>query len=335
MTDKLLFKLFATLSLFLCACGNNPLEVDVSDVKIEPVKIQRFDRDFFDLSAATISSGLPELQKKYPEFTELFLRNILCPSGIQDSACAPEIIRFVSDADMRAAYEECQKVFPDLSDIESRLTDVFTYYKYYFPEKKIPSIIAMMSGFNYAIEASTPAIGLEMYLGSKSRFYEMMQIPAYKKTVMRKDFIVPDLLRAWMMKEYPNNTKSKNLLNEMIYQGKLLYLADALMPGTHDTLKIGFTKKQLAWCQKHETDVWGHLIQNKFLYSSEADVVAKFTGEGPFTTGFVNESPARTGSWIGWNIVRKYMSEFPETSLEQLMKNEAPQTILSKSKYKP
>ena len=335
MSDKLHFSFLAPLVLLLSSCGNNPFDVDVSNIKTAPVSIQRFDRDFFALTPENISSALPELQKKYPGFTELFLRNILCPSGIQDSSCAPEIIRFVSDADMHGAYDECQKVFPDLSDIELQLTDVFAHHKYYFPEKNVPQVVAMMSGFNYAIESSAPAIGLEMYLGSGQKYYEMMRIPGYKRFTMRKEFIVTDLVRAWMMKEYPNNTKRKTLLGEMIYQGKLLYLADALMPGVHDTLKIGFTKKQLEWCNANEANVWGHLIANKFLYSSEADVVAKFTGEGPFTTGFVNESPARTGVWIGWIIVRKYMAKFPETKLEQLMNEEDAQMILSKSQYKP
>jgi len=327
--------LLTPLFILFSSCGSSPLDVDVSAVQIEPVKIQRFDRDFFSLTADNIAHLLPEIQKKYSGFSELFISNLVCHSALEDSACPPEIIRFVSDADMRGAYDECQKVFPDLSDIESQLTDVFAHHKYYFPEKNVPQVVAMMSGLNYAIESSTPAIGLEMYLGSGQKYYEMMRIPGYKRFTMRKEFIVTDLVRAWMMKEYPNNTKSKTLLGEMIYRGKLLYLADALMPDVHDTLKIGFTKKQLEWCDAHESDVWGHLIANKFLYSSEADVVAKFTGEGPFTTGFVNESPARTGVWLGWNIVRKYMTEFPETTLEQLMKEDSPQMILSKSKYKP
>jgi len=335
MSDKIYFSFLAFLVLLLSSCGNNPLDMDVSTIKTAPVSIQRFDRDFFALTPANISSDLPELKKKYPGFTALFLHNIVCTLGVNDSSCIPEIIKFVHDKDMRNAYDECQKVFPDLSGIESQITEVFAHHKYYFPEKKLPNIVAMMSGFNYAMESSTPGIGLEMYLGSKTTFYEMMRIPGYKRFTMRKEFIVTDFVRAWMMKEYPDKTKSKTLLGEMIYQGKLLYLADALMPDVHDTLKIGFTKKQLEWCNAHEADVWGHLIANKFLYSSELDVIAKFTREGPFTTGFVNVSPARTGIWIGWNIVRKYMAKFPETKLESLMNEEDTQMILSKSQYKP
>ncbi|MBI3502840.1 MAG: gliding motility lipoprotein GldB [Bacteroidetes bacterium] len=325
------------LCWLLASCGSNPLDVDVSKVNVAPVKIQRFDNDFFSLTAENIQQKLPGLQKKYPGFTDLFVRNILCHSGIQDSACIPEIIKFVNDKDMKGAFDECRKKFSDLSFTENALTDIFKHYKYYFPKNNLPKVLAMMSGFNYSIAAadSVFAIGLEMYLGTKNKFYEMLQIPAYKQVNMQKEFIVPDFLRAWMMREFPDKTKSGNLLSEMIYQGKLLYLADAMLPAADDTLKIGFTKKQLRWCIEHEKDMWGYLVKNKFLYSTEHEAISKFTGEGPFTTGFVKESPARTGAWLGWKIVRRYMEVNPKISLEELMKENDAQKILSLSKYKP
>ena len=107
------------------------------------------------------------------------------------------------------------------------------------------------------------------------------------------------------------------------------------MPDMEDTLKIGFTKKQVDWCEKHEKDIWGLLIKNKFLYSTELDVISKFTGEGPFTTGLAKESPARTGVWIGWRIVRNYMNKNSKITLEELMNENDAQKILSTSKYKP
>jgi hypothetical protein len=325
--------------LFLASCGNDPLDIDISSVNIAPVRIQRFDQDFFALNADNIQQKLPELQKKYPGFTDLFIKNIVCQYGVQDSACIPEITKFVTDKDMRSAYDACQSVFGEtvLKETESALTDVLRHHKYYFPEKPLPEIFSMMSGFNYSIATADTdfAIGLEKYLGRNSRFYEMLQVPEYKRFTMQKEFIAPDLARVWVLNEFPNQNRSGTLLSEMIYQGKILYLIDALMPETDDTLKIGFTKRQMAWCTEHEKDVWGHLVQNKFLYSNAVDVVTKFTGEGPFTTGFVKESPARTGVWIGWNIVRRFMKENPKTTLQQLMDEKDPQMILSRSKYKP
>jgi gliding motility-associated lipoprotein GldB len=323
--------------VFVCSCNNNRLNVDVSNVQMEPVTIQRFDRDFFALNADNIVQKLPELQAKYPSFADLFVRNILCPKGIIDSACIPEIIRFISDKDMHGAYDACQKVFPDLNSVEEQVADAFRHYKYYYPHAKLPKIIAIMSGFIHAITYADTSlcVGLDWYLGSKNTFYEMLQMPNYVRTRMRKEFIAKDLIHAWMAKAYPNTNKSGTLLNEIIYQGKLLYMVDAMMPKEQDTIKIGFTKKQFDWCLDNENNMWGFLIKNKFLYSNDLTVVTKFTGEAPFTTGFVKESPGRTGVWIGWRIVRKYMDSNPKITLDQLMQENDAQKILSSSKYKP
>ncbi|MFI5163726.1 MAG: hypothetical protein ACHQHP_00590 [Bacteroidia bacterium] len=331
------FWLQVSCILFLVSCSQNRLDVDVSQTKADPVKIERFDQDLFSLTADNIVKTLPELQKKYHGFTELFVRNLLCHNGIRDSACIPEIIHFVSDKDERDAFNECQKTFPDLASVGSELTEAFRHHQYYFHEKNLPKVLAIMSGFNYSIVTadSVFSISLEMYLGKQSRFYEMLQVPNYKRITMQREYIVPDFARAWMMTEFPDNVKGKTLLSEMIYGGKILYLADALMPKADDTLKIGFTKKQMDWCREHESDTWGYWIKNKFLYSTEHEAIIKFTGEGPFTTGFAKESPARTGIWTGWQIVRKYMKDHPEVSPEQLMKENDPQKILSLSKYKP
>jgi gliding motility-associated lipoprotein GldB len=325
------------ICMALASCHSDRLDVDVSGVEVPEVQIRRFDRDFFALNAENISGALPGLRSKYPDFADLYINNLLCPHGVSDSSCVPEITRFVADKDMREAYDDAQKVFPDMKAIEDQLRDVFRHYKYYNPNGRIPQIIAMMSGFNYAIEMhdSTFSIGLEMYLGSKTPFYENLQLPVYKRMTMRKEYIVSDLVHAWMAKSYPNKGKSGTLLNEMIYQGKILYLVDALLPEVNDTLKIGYTKKQLDWCTENENNMWGYLIKNKLLYSNEITDITKFTGEGPFTTGFVKESPARTGVWIGWHIVRKYMENNPKVTFEDLMKQTDPQMILSQSKYKP
>ena len=238
---------------------------------------------------------------------------------------------------MREAFDEAQKLFPDLKTIETEITEALRHHKYYFPDSNLPKVFSMVSGFNYSIASADSifAIGLDKYLGRKNKFYDMLQIPEYKQRVMGKEYIVPDFMRAWMTIEFPNTNKNETLLNEMIYQGKLLYLVDAMIPKTNDTLKIGFTKKQLTWCEEHEKDVWGLLVKNKFLYSTQMDVISKFTGEGPFTTGLVKESPARTGVWLGWKIVRKYMESNPKIKLDGLMKEADSQKILSLSKYKP
>ena len=61
----------------------------------------------------------------------------------------------------------------------------------------------------------------------------------------------------------------------------------------------------------------------------------KFINDGNSTNGFPKEAPAKLGCFIGWQIVQSYMDANKSTTLEQLLKNNDAQKILSESKYKP
>jgi uncharacterized protein YjaZ len=47
-----------------------------------------------------------------------------------------------------------------------------------------------------------------------------------------------------------------------------------------------------------------------------------------------NESPGRVGQWIGWQIVRSFMENNPQVTVQELLLMDAKQ-IFEKSKYKP
>ena len=59
--------------------------------------------------------------------------------------------------------------------------------------------------------------------------------------------------------------------------------------------------------------------------------------DGPFTPGLgdKSESAPKLGIWIGWQMVKKYMVENPDVTLQKLMADTDAQKILTKSKYKP
>lgn len=81
--------------------------------------------------------------------------------------------------------------------------------------------------------------------------------------------------------------------------------------------------------------MWLHLVEKKMLYSSNRMDIIRYINDGPYTSGFPTESPARTGIWIGWQIVRQYMDKHPETTLPELMNNIDYQGILNASGYFP
>lgn len=333
-----------TVTLILCiflftSCKRNRLSADVSKIVVKDFTIDRMEQDMFEHRLGNMEQLFNMLDSKYDGFYSSF--QVMLNGGGRSfgpGASDTEMLQaFLLDKDMNDVYNECKKMYSDFTPIHDELIPALKHFKFYFPDKKIPRIVTYMSGFNFSILRvdSTIGIGLDMYLGSENKFYQMIQFPRYKTKNMRKEYIVSDLIRGWMLTEYSKTDDKNDLLSDMIYNGKILYLVDAMLPTTPDSIKIGFEKNQLEWCYDNEYNMWATLIEKKLLFSSDQTETIKYIGEGPFTSTFSRDSPARTGIWIGWQIVRKYMDNNTDITLEQLMSNTNYQEILNKSKYKP
>lgn len=144
-----------------------------------------------------------------------------------------------------------------------------------------------------------------------------------------------DLLKGWLDSEYLNDSAQRNMLAQMIYQGKLLYAMDVLLPEISDTIKTGYSASQWEWVRQNEEKIWSFFIEQKFLYSTNPKTYIKYIQDGNTTGGFPEKAPARLGAYIGWQIVRAYMLKNPTTRLDQLFQLSDAQTLLAGSGYRP
>ena len=327
---------FVILIVFI-SCKSNPLKVDISKIKNE-IKIVRFEKELFALTKTDSLQPVVELREKYPGFFDVFTYKIIQIGGIDDTLFMAGLNQFLTDSMILSVKSETEKRFSDFEPIENEFVKAFKYYQFHFPDKKLPVVYTFISGFNHSVVTAENiiGIGLDKYLGRDCEWYQKLNsTPQYKILNMHPGKIVPDAVYAWGMTEFNNNSNATTLLDHMIYQGKLMYFTDALLPDTPDSLKIGFTQKQLKWCKMNEAEMWGNLIENKLLYSNKRMDIVRYINAAPSTSGFPSESPGRTGVWLGWQIVRRYMQKFPETSLPALMQNTDYQQILNDSKYFP
>jgi hypothetical protein len=120
----------------------------------------------------------------------------------------------------------------------------------------------------------------------------------------------------------------------MINKGKAWWLLDKFLPETPDSIKTGFTAKQVKWSRENEGLIYNSLLANNDLYTTEASLIKNYIGEGPGTDGMPASAPGNIGQWIGWQIVKAYADKHPDIKPERLMK-EDPRKIFSEAKYKP
>lgn len=301
------------------------------------LKIERFDLDLLGYKKVPEAATLSELRKKYPLFFDLFTRNVINIGDSSNPQLGTLLRDFVQDPEINRIYEEVQKNVGGLEEAEKSLSDAFGRYQYFFPEKKIPRLVSVVSGFNYQNIASENflAIGLEFYLGREHRYYPMLQYPEYKTKLLSKEYLACDAVKSWIITEFEDNADKKNLLSQMIFQGKILYLMDQLMPEAADSIKWSFSEKNLQWMEEQESMIWKFWIDKKLLFNNKAIETMKYINEGPFTPGMPREAPARVAVWTGLQIVESYMKKHPEIGPAQLMKIKDAATLLNQSGYKP
>lgn len=330
---------FLFLLTLFASCGSDPLDIDTSAVTVEPVKVERVDSDFFALDTAHLPEGIAAIRKKHGVITDCFLNNVICYASPDSSECYYTLSQFLVDHTMRSAWEMANEEFNSgFAFFEEDITGAYTYFSAHFPDRRLPlGIYAVFSGFNYNYISCDGyyAIGIDWFLGKDNIFYQGLSWPMYQRRRMEKDYMAPGFVRAWMTNEFPYSSEKNDVINRIVYEGKILYLQKALLRETPDSLILGFSAAQIEWCELNEADMWAKMIEDNTVYSEDEEDLNHMVMDAPFAAGFPKESPGRAGTWIGLRIVEAYMGRFPETTLEELMALNDGQLFLTQSKYKP
>ncbi len=339
---KILFKVITLVLIvnFLTSCGHSQLDIDTSKVNVPQIEFKRLDKDVFLLTPQNSSTKMEEYYKKYSTFYTRYVSSIVNNGGQVDSLYSQTLLKFTNNQDIKAAHNDLEKVYSD-NDVEllgDEMTEVVKRFKVFFPKRKTPKqFVTFMSGFQYNVVYvdSTLGIGLDMYLGNNNMFYNMMELPKFRTRTMNKEHVLSDAVRGWVITEFDNADPVNNLLNHMIFYGKIFYVCDALMPQVQDSIKMGYTTAQMQYLDKYEKNVWGFFAKDNKLYDNDLKLVSEFTSDGPFTRAISKECPPRVAMWLGRQIVKSYMEHNENVTLEDLMNEKDVQKILSKSKYKP
>lgn len=321
-------------------CQSDHLKVPISNIDLS-LSIQRFEQDLFNQKLEIKLENINALEEKYGQFLSLF--SYVVNIGQPGDSAFPDLLKsFVTDRLNNEVFLTTQETFPDLSKLEKELNNAFKHYLYYYPNRQVPGIYTFISGFNSSIiiDNNILAIGLDRYLGADCKYYPQLGIPKYLCKNMTEDKIPYDCMYAWASTEFAfnnkgNNDLADNVLNNLIYEGKLSYFVKAMMPDADEAMIFGFTNQQMEWCKQNESDMWTHLVENKLLYSTDRFTIKKLIGDAPFTSYFPRESPGKAAVWLGYQIIKQYIDKELNVSLPELMENSDYQEILRLSKYDP
>jgi hypothetical protein len=340
--------LLTATTLLLAACRGGSDTPDVSDIRIE-LRTVRFERDVFAMDTLDIPGSLRRLRATDAGFTDLFTGQVL---GLEPGDTSPAALdayrRFLSS--YRPILELSEQAVGDMAGIEAEVRQALRLTRHYFPDYETPKRIYTFIGPMDAIAEGRTAsygdiitpfglgVGLQLHLGSDSPVYSSEEgrrlYPSYLSRRFEPATIAVNCMRNVVDDLFPGRADDRTLLDHMVDKGKRLYLLDLLLPDAADTLKTGYTKRQLEGAFEHEGLIWNHFATNNLLYESDMQRIRPFLSEGPMTPELGEGSPGYIALFTGRQIVRAYMDRHPETGLRQLLDMPG-RDILEGARYKP
>ncbi len=295
--------------------------------------ILRYDQDVFKVNPNHFAQGISMLSQKYPSF-------LIDPQLFSDTLFVQKFLDYLKDPKIIELYNVTQKKYGNFETYENSFKEAFAHYLVYFPKESIPKIITLITGLDF----QTPSVyiydqhvilNLDHYLGKDFSKYNQLGVPKYISERMDSSYMEVDLFKkAIVYKHLPDQTPS-NVMESMIIEGKKLYFTEMMLPQKSQKDIIGYSEEKYQWAEQFYPNVWTYMIENNLLFSQEESVFRNYIQEAPFTKPFGNVSPGRFGQFLGWKIVKAYMDNNPNITLEQLMQTTDLQMILNKSAFKP
>lgn len=316
---------------FIYACKNNcEKDVDLSGINGE-VNIIRTEKELFEINSP--ATALQWMQK-YPDVSTNYFQRSAFP---HDSLLANYLYKFYSNKELKDLYKASDSTFGDLSAIKSNLQTLFQHIKFYYPKFYIPKVYTIVSGFQFDkdiyISDSVIVVSIDYFLGKKAKY----RPPFYSYFLERyeKEYIVPMISLAVSSKFNVVDLKDETMLANMIFYGKAYYFSKKVQPCIPDSLLVQYSSQQLEDIHNNQEIIWGHFIQNKLLFETKPQLIEKYIGESPRINEIGEKCPGRIGRWLGWEIVKSYIEQYPEMTLQELMAEKDAQKIFRLSKYKP
>lgn len=319
------------LALFT-ACGRDQntceLNPEVANVSA-PVELERLEKPFFQIKN---SIDAKRFITQHPLFANQFLQRRQFPT---DDVLAGTLTRLATNAGLQQLGRQTDSTFRDSEKLKSGLQRMFQHIRYNFKDFQVPPVKTFVTGLSQDmfVNDSLMVLGLDFFVGPGARYRP--NVPDYILRRYRPEYVMPTAALAISSKYNKKELTDQTMLSDMIQFGKSLYFAEQVLPCTPDSILIGYTNKELTGVYFNESKVWAHFLDKKLLYTTTPFVVQKYVGERPNIPEIDKTCPGRVGAWLGWQIVRKYMTNNPNVTLAQLMADKNAQHILTDSRYRP
>lgn len=209
------------------------------------------------------------------------------------------------------------------------------------PAARVPDVIWMPSGFNFAVYPGDGwlGVGLDWFMGSNHPMHAELppsRFPAYRLARMRPDWMATEAMKGWLLVEnqhrIPGGTRTVDM---WLYWGKIMHVLSRAFPESSPAELMSWTEDEWAWAVEHERSAWAEMQPQDRMFATSPREVMRWFQEGPFTrVGRIpQDSPDRLGIFLGWRAMEAAWEAHPEWTDLDVLELTDPQPVLRS--YRP
>lgn len=325
------------LTLILLLLSNISLfsQKNTEQNRSEELKINRLDKELFEYIKLPSVLAEKQILSKNKELLEA-LAQTLNIQYTTDTEMLSALKKYFSHPSLFDIYKTTEGEFINMSKYEEELSAVLKRASSVMVISQPTYFYTHVSGFKENIIAINNIISLSLdkYLGENFKYYTGY-FDAEERSQMIPKMIVRDYTIGWILSNYvkSGNMKNDNLLAHFIYQGKLYYILSELLPDYSINELMGCSLREIDWYKEHEKHLWKEIVKNNYLYSNDKGIINTWMLDKDIPYFTMSDSPGKVGYWIGYQLVKKYMSNTSGSIKELLEMDDS--IILKKSKYTP
>lgn len=348
ITGRLISSLLAVSTLVGCGSKSEDRfsKVEIPAENKQNIEFRRLDKELTGLNYVNSAAEFAKLRDSYAasdssdqNFLDIYTEAVLNIGSVDQMETRNVLQKFSTGKPYCDFFQDADSVFPDITKEKKELDNAFSILKTNLKDLNLPQeYVSIISGFYSNVICTKTRLGfsLEYYLGSDYPNYKFVDgMYDYMVCNYRREKLVSDGVFCWLTTEYEFKESAPTLLQKIIYLGKIVYLTSVALPDQDLQTILGYTADQYEWCCQNEAQMWHYMAEYKHLFSTDRLTVGKYCDPAPSTAFFPQDSPGRSGYFVGYQIVKSYLESNKDITLDELMKIEDASEILEMSGYNP
>lgn len=295
--------------------------------KPDAVPVLRYDLALMRLDTVYLQEELQSLGDSFPLY--------LAGADWENQTNLLRIRHFIEDPVVQRLHSKILEQYADPNTLGLPLARIFNHTRLLFPDFKNPAVYTYISYFDFMNRImyldSALSIALDLYIDGNETLLDEAGVPRYMSRKLNAAHLEADVARV-LGSALIKQPERQSLLDHIVYEGKVVYFMEKVLPHAALEQIYGYDRMQLLWCKSHEREIWQYIVRQNLLFETNPLKFRYFVNEGPFNP-LLEGAPARLSQFIGHQLVHTYLKKSGTDFNTLLAAN--PQEVLRVSGYRP